>query len=223
MSEVQITVRGSHTAYAAPERATVHLRVDADGPDGERVVHEVADVTTAVRDSIKSLHEPDTGPVTWWANDQLQTWANRPWSQDGTQLPLVHHARTSFEVKFSDFTALSGWIARVAGLPRTTIVGIDWALTARRRDELTGSVRSAAVADARAKAEVYAAALGLEHVTASAVADAGMLAGGLHPGGAAAGTFARAAAPRGGAEGQVEFEPQQVSITCEVDARFLAT
>lgn len=216
---MEITVRGSHSVFAPPERATVSLQVTIEGPASEEVLDGADRTASNVRRTLEPLHRPETGPVTWWSSDQVRTWAHRPFNDQGKQLPLVHHASLVFQVKFSDFGEMGMWISSVAALPGAAVAGIEWALTADRRTQLVGQVRTAAVRQAQSKASEYAAALGVSEVRAIAIADAGMLGEGLHPVTASGPSFARMkAADTGGPE----FAPQDVSVTAEIDARFLA-
>lgn len=219
MSQVEITVRGSHTVYVPPERATVRLQVGLEGAEAAAVYAEVSSIAGDVRRSIEELHRPDAGPITWWSSDQIQTWAKRPWNQDGKQLPLVHHARVLFQAKFSDFTELSRWITTISATRGTSVVGVDWALTMVRKDALTGEVRTAAVRQALAKAQAYADALDLGEVRAVALADAGMLGAGSPEGGV---THIGAARMAAAAVDDVELAPLDIAITATVDGRFLA-
>lgn len=219
MSQVEITVRGSHTMYVPPERATVRLLVGLEGADAEQVYAAVAQVAGDVRRSIEDLHRPDAGPVTWWSSDQIQTWANRPWNKDGKQLPLVHHARVVFQVKFSDFVALSRWLTSVSGMRGTSVAGVEWALTVAQEEQLTREVRTAAVAEARAKAQAYADALEAGEVRAIALADAGMLGTGSPDGPSAGAAMTRVAHLESAPD--VELAPQHVALTAAVDGRFL--
>lgn len=224
MSEVEITVRGAHTAFAPPERATVKLVVALEAGDANSVYSSTAGVANQLRASIEGLHDAANGPVTWWSSDQVQTWAARPWNKDGKQLPLRFHARVSFQVKFSNFSELSRWVTSAVEQPGASIGGIEWALTAAHRDELTAQVRAAAVANAVQKAQAYADALGSGKVRALALADAGMLGEGLHPSSNAPASFQRMASAGGaGGGGDVEFEPQDINVSAEVDARFITT
>jgi len=220
MADVEITVRGSHHAKVAPERARVRARVSLDGPELERVVAAAGHLAEQVRDSIVALHDPDAGPVVEWASDRMQTWSSRPWNQDGEQLPLVHHTQIGFDAEFADFTVLGRWLSDVAVLEGVHVDGVEWTLTDQHRDELLGEVRSAAVADARTKAELYARALGMTRVTALAIADAGMLGEGIHPVGVHEGAARMAMAAR---SPEIELEPRTIVVTAEVDARFLAS
>ena len=181
----------------------------------------VADTAAAIRTSIEPLHDPGSGPVTWWSSEQVRTWAHRPWNKDGKQLPLVHSAVVEFDVKFSDFSAMSTWVRTAVDHAGATLSRIEWALTTAHRDALTVDVRSRAVADATTKAQAYAAAIGLTTVRALAVADAGMLGEGLHPIAPQGLAYARAgSADAGGAD--LQFAPQDIAVTAEIDARFLA-
>ena len=71
---IEITVRGSYTAYQPPERGTVHSIIAYEGPAMEPVYDRVARDLEAVKESIGPLHSPDHGPVTWWSAQQLRTW-----------------------------------------------------------------------------------------------------------------------------------------------------
>jgi uncharacterized protein YggE len=214
---VEITVRGAHELEAAPERATVHLQVHLDGPDAQPVYDGVADVSGAVRQTIEPLH--DGGAITRWSVDQVRTWTERPWSQDGDQRPLVHHARVDVLAEFADIAQVSSWLTRVLLLRGVTVTGIEWSLTPDHRRRLAAEARTAAVTDAREKAQAYADALGLGEVRAVALADAGMLgeSGATAPMGMA--MMARKATMGGG---DVELAPQPIHVSVEVDARFLA-
>ncbi|RCK70217.1 SIMPL domain-containing protein [Desertihabitans brevis] len=222
MSQVEVTVRGRYSAFQPPERGTVHLTVTLEGPKEPSVHGGVAEAVGAVTERVRPLHDPAAGPVTWWASDQLRTWARRPWNSEGKQLPLVFHASADVRVKFADFSVLSRWLAEVLQVRGVRVNRIEWALTEARKTELTHRVRAQAVADARQKAQAYADALGLGAVTAVAVADAGMLGQGLEPSnGAPPVAFARAGAASGGAA-EVAFAPEDVEVSAAVDARFLA-
>ena len=93
MSDIEITVQGTFTAYAPPERATVRLRVAHEGPEPSAVLDSATRTAGRVRESIEALHDKSAGPVTWWSSQHLQTSAHRPCHQEGKQLPLVHSAR----------------------------------------------------------------------------------------------------------------------------------
>ncbi|WP_052238745.1 SIMPL domain-containing protein [Mycolicibacterium setense] len=217
----EIIVRGSFSAFQPPERATVHATLGYEGPAIEPVYERVVGDLDAVKSSITPLHKPDSGPVTWWSTGRVRTWANRPWNKEGKQLPLVHHASVDIQVKFSDFTALSRWVgARITDTGGFSLSRIEWALTAKHRDELVSQVHTAAVQDAVTRAQRYSDALGLGPVRPVTIADAGML--GRSPVGPSGPGMLRAmAAPAGRGEGpQLEFAPADIEVSASVDAKF---
>lgn len=218
-----ITVQGRFTAWYPAERATVRLGVAFDGPKREGVLAAATESVQAVTDSVKALHDPDAGPVTWWSSDRIRVWAQRPWNNEGKQLATVHHAAISVTVKFKDFDALADWLSLAATVPGVQVNGIDWALTEAKRTSVTTEVRSRAVKDAADKARVFAQAIGLGTVTATAIADPGMLGvsgEGPAPAPAMMRAGAYAAAPAGAS---LDFTPEDIEVTSAVDARFEAS
>jgi hypothetical protein len=214
----EITVRGSFTAFERPERGTVHATIAYEGPEMEPVYARVARDLDAIRASIAPLDDTHNGPVTWWSADQLRTWSRRPWNKDGKQLPLVHHASVSLEVKFRDFGALSRWVGEhVVNIEGFRVARVEWALTAQRREALQKEVRTRAVRDAVTRAQEYSDALGLGPVRPTAVADAGMF--GRRPEGGQAAAFTRAAAAGGAPD--VDLVPEHIEVSAAVDARFV--
>ncbi|KAA1421321.1 SIMPL domain-containing protein [Nocardioides humilatus] len=217
----EITVRGSFSAFQPPERATVRATLAFEGPHMQPVYERVVRDLEAVKASVVEIHDPERGPVTWWSTKHVSTWSNRPWNQDGKQLPLVHHASVGVAVKFRDFAALTGWVARhVEQTAGFTLDGVEWALTEARRKELARDVRTRAVQDAAARAQEYADALDLGAVRPVALADAGMLSEGLHPQAHAEMAFARMAKDSSG--GELALSPDDIEVTAVVDARFVA-
>jgi uncharacterized protein YggE len=218
-----ITVQGSFTAWYPAERATVRLAVAFDGAKRDSVLSSATQAVQTVTESIRALHDPDAGPVTWFSSDRIRVWAQRPWNQDGKQLAPVHHAAINVTVKFKDFDALADWIAQVAGVAGVQINGIEWTLTEARRTSVTTEVRSRAVKDAADKARVFAQAIGLGQVNAIAIADPGML-GVSGSGAAPAPMMMRAAAVHGGAgDATLDFTPEDIEVSASVDARFEAS
>jgi uncharacterized protein len=216
----EITVRGTFSAFQSPERGTVHASIGYEGPEMEWVYDRVARDLALVRESV--VHLEGQGAVTWWSAQQLRTWSTRPWSDDGERLPLVHHATVGVEVKFRDFAALSHWVGEhVSDTDGFNLSYVDWALTAKRRAELIGEVRTKAVQDAAARAQLYADALGLGAVKPVAIADAGML--GTHALEEGGGGYLRAAAVGSdGGRPDVELVPEDIRVSATVDGRFVA-
>jgi hypothetical protein len=217
----EITVRGTFSAFEAPERGTVHATVAYEGPEMQPVYDRVARDLEAVKTSVSPLKSGDHGPVTWWSAEQLRTWSDRPWNNEGKLLPLVHHASVGFEVKFRDFNALSRWVGEhVADTEGFRVSHVEWELTSKRRTALQRQVRTRAVEDAVIRAQQYAEALGLAKIRPVAIADAGMLGASLHPEGGVGAAHLRMAVPAGGAR-DVELLPEHIEVSATVDARFV--
>lgn len=219
----EITVRGSFSAFQPPERGTVHASISYHGPDAEWVYDRVARDLDVVKQSILRLKDGDNGAVTWWSAQQLRTWTNRPTDRDGEELPLVHVASVGIEVKFRDFTALSQWVGgHITGTEGFEISYVRWALTSKSREELTTRVRTGAVQDAAARAQLYADALKLGTVRPIAIADAGMLGAQVNPDrGVGIASMDAAPAPSGGSP-EVELVPEDIRVSATVEARFVA-
>lgn len=221
MADVQITVWGSSESKHAPELATVQLSVAIEGATRDGVFSSVSQSASAITAQVVPMVDELGGPVTWWTSEQIRTWSHRPWNESGRQLPQVHHAAVEFQVRFSDFAALSRWIASVVALSGVTVSGIEWSLTDARRDELTEQSRIAAVQNAQTKATSYAHSLGLGPVRPVAIADLGMLEPTERRPQAMA-KRAHISEAMAGGDQLLDFTPQQIVITSYVDARFVA-
>jgi len=224
MTETTITVQGRFSAFYPAERATVEVSVHHEAPKRQPAFDATLAAADVVRDNIVALHDPAAGPITWWASDSVQVWNEKPWSNDGKQLPPVFHARVTFTAKFSDFAALSRWIEAVSSVDSVSVGSIGWALTDARTTAVTAEVRSRAVKDAVAKASVYAQSIGLGSVTAVAIADPGMLGDQVRGGDPAQVSFMRAKASGvGESEPALSLKPEDIEVAAVVDARFVAS
>jgi len=218
----EITVRGTFSAFQAPERGTVHAMISYEGPQMQPVYEQVARDLDAVQASLDFLKSADSEPVTWWSTQQLRTTSRRPWNQDGVQLPLVHAASVNVEAKFQDFTELSRWVGtHISETPGFRVARVEWALTVQRRDELRQQVRARAVLDAAVRAQQYADALGLGKIRPVAIADAGMLEAHLRPETGGGGSHARALAATTAGAPEMELMPEDIEVAAAVDARFV--
>ena len=226
MTETVITVQGRFSAFYPAERATVEVSVHREAARRQPAFAGTLAASETIRESIVALHDPSAGPVTWWSSDSIQVWTEKPWNNEGKQLPPVFHARIGFTVKFSDFDALAQWIETVSATDSVTVGQITWALTEARTTGVTAEVRSRAVKDAVAKASVYAQSIGLGSVHAVAIADPGMLGDQVHGGGGPEAAFMRVAKVGGGSGGSepaLSLKPEDIEVSAVVDARFIAS
>jgi len=223
MTDTIITVRGEFSAWYPAERATVWAAIGFDGPSREDVFALATDSAESLRSSITELHDAEKGPVTWWSSESIRVWSDRPWSQDGTQLPLVFHAAIGFRVKFSGFDALARWVEDASVQDGVSITSVDWALTDATRNAVTTEVRSRSVKDAVTKATVFAQSIGLGSVSAIALADPGMLGEqGPTVGGGPEAYRSLKSMDMGNASGALELKPEEIEVASVVDARFVA-
>ncbi|BBY52525.1 SIMPL domain-containing protein [Mycolicibacterium arabiense] len=171
MTDVQITVAANHTISERPQRATVSASIDLNGPRPDAVFEAMSVELHWVRQSIDEMYDPSSGPVTWFAIDQIRRSSYRVRDQEDEPPRTVFTAAAQLEVKFSDFEALSKWIWWTASVDSLRVQTIDWALTAARRSEIERDARMQAVRDAVQRAQDYADALDLGRVAARQVED----------------------------------------------------
>jgi hypothetical protein len=223
MSETIITVEGASDHRHPAERGTVRFSAGFEGGDRPSVMERTTRLHAELAEEAQRLHRPGDGPITWWSADRLRVWSERPWSNDGAQLPLVHHAVIGMDTTFSDIAALGDWAERLAGLDGVTVHGIDWALAEATLSRLTEESRHRAVLDATAKATAYARSLGLSTVRVTALAEPGLLGDESPP--VALGeavTMSRAAKTAPDAGG-LDLRPEDVTVSARVHARFAAS
>lgn len=219
MSEVIITVRGEHSTNVTAEIGVPLVSVRVDGPERAAVVQRATALSTQIADELRGFAE--RGAATTWSTDRVSIWSDRPWNQDGEQLPLVYHATVSARADFADVAALSEWITALADRDGVTVSDIGWRLPIERARAIESDVAQAAVGVAVARARAYATALGFTDVTPLSIADVGLLGTGGE-GGAPEMKMMRAAAFDGGGGGQITLEPRQLTLSSTVEARFTA-
>lgn len=221
MSETIITVQGSHEERRAAERGTVRLLVTHDGDSRHETLAFVTERHAELAAGLREIHDAQHGPVLRWSSDQLRVWGDRPWSQTGEQLPIVHHAQIGLEAEFADPMVLSDWVGTVSLRDGVVVDGVTWALSDDTRRRLIEEVSQRAVEEAVAKARRYAAGLGLAALRPVALSDPGMLGDAGAPPQAAPFAARMVAADTGGTS--LALKPDQIRVTVQVDARFAAS
>lgn len=222
MADTIITVQGEYELTHPAERGTASITVSYEGEQRDETLALTTQRHASLASELRELHNPQTGPVTSWASDQLRVWGERPWNQDGHRLAPVYHAEIGIEATFNEPSALSDWVGAVSMLDGVTIQGVTWTLTDSRRQSITQEARRRAVENAVAKATVYATSLGLTTVRPLALSDPGMLGDGPAPGPPVHPLAARAmSADLGGAT--LALKPEVITVAVQVHARFTAT
>lgn len=219
MSEVVITVRGEQERRVAPERAVVHVTVRADGPDRGPVIERVNAAAGPIRDGLDAHQR--SGEVTEWSSGRVSVWSERPWNNEGRQLPPVHHASVEVTASFTDFTALSWWVGETADTDEVQIASIGWELTPATRAMVERDVASDAVRVAVTRAEAYAEAIGLNTLVPIEVADVGLLA--RRPEAAASDSRMMRMAMADAAGPALALQPADIVVGAAVEARFHAS
>ena len=217
-----ITVSGDAELKHSPERATAQLSVGFEGPVRERVLASSTELHGAVSEQLAALLAADGGPLTAWSTEQLRVWGQRPWSQNGEQLPVVYHSAASVTATFTDFAALSEWLGAASLLEGVTVHGIDWALHEETTQQLTREAQQLAVRAALVKAENFAQSLGLGALTPLALSDPGLLGDENRPMPMMAVADSVSLRSRGAAGG-AQFSPEEIVVSAAVHARFSAS
>ncbi len=219
MSEVVITVRGESERRVAPERAVVQLSVRADGPERGPVVERVNAAAAPIRDGLDAHQR--SGEVAEWSSGRVSVWSERPWNNEGRQLPPVHHASVDISASFADFAALSWWLGETADADEVQVTSISWQLTPGTRAIVERDVASDAVRVAVTRAEAYAEAIGLGTVAPIEIADVGLLAGQTEAAASAPRMMRMAASDAAGPA--FALQPADIVVGAAVEARFRAS
>ena len=215
MSEVTITVRGESETRVRAEEAAVRVTVSTDGPARGPVVERAQERAASVQDGL--VAHLRSGEVSEWSSARVSVWSERPWSSEGAQLPLVHHASVELSATFTDAGALSWWLGDVTESDDVQVTAVDWRLSSETRVSVERRVAAAAVHVAVERAAAYAEALGLASVTAVEIADAGLLE-----------SRPEAAAPRmmfakaDAAGPSFSLQPPELVVGATVEGRFVA-
>ncbi|MBO1740831.1 SIMPL domain-containing protein [Leifsonia sp. TF02-11] len=221
MADTIITVQGEYELTHPAERGIVRLTVGYEGEQRDEALALTTQRHTSLVAELRELHNPQSGPVTSWASDQLRVWGDRPWNQDGRRLAPVYHAEVGIEATFSEPAALSDWLSVVSMLDGVAIQGVIWTLTEAKRQSITQEARRRAVENAVAKATVYATSLGLSSVRPLALSDPGMLGDGPAPGQPVPLAARAMSADFGGAT--LALKPEDITVAVQVHARFAAS
>jgi hypothetical protein len=163
---------------------------------------------------------PDAA-ITHWTMKTLSTSSNVPTNREGMKLPREYTASTTFSVRFRDFTELGSFASMLATMENVSVREISWELTDATKAGLGTKSRIEAIKNANHQAMDYSEALARGGVTAYEVIGGheginksqyylGHGHGGYRGGG-------------GGAGGEdLNFEPENVSFSCNVTVKYKA-
>lgn len=221
-----ISVSEKYEVKEAAERAIVYVAVSFQGSNKANVHERCIEVAKEIENQITAMLNKDSGPVTTYAAEQIQTWSTRPWNKDGEILPLVFHSSVTYIVTFSDFVKLASWIDEIAEVEGVNTNRIAWELSEEKRKQLLVDVRQDAVRNAKSKAQDYAQGLGLNISKVVHIGDQGMVKGSIKNNGYEGMAFGQTMARVGGANSDKEsiiFKPEAIIVSVVVEGVFWAS
>lgn len=206
MSAPIVTVRGQAQLEVPPDLATLSFTVHSAGDSAEQTRVELAEASGRTRDLL-SEHASAIERSSTSGLHVAPVFSRR----SGTKI-TGYRGSFSTQVVVHDFDALSGIVFDLTPLPNSQIDGPRWSL---RPDNVAyRAVRLEAIADARRRADDYAAAFGASVIDLAEVSD-------LEPGFAAPREMLAFGMARDMAEEPVfEFEPATQTVSGQVTVRF---
>jgi len=200
-----VTVRGEAQLEGPPDLVTLGLTLHASGDSAERTRSRLAQGSTAVgqllqrfeaaleRSSTSGLH---VSPV---------------FNRRGPTKITGYRGTFTSQIVVADFESLSPLVLELSALPDSQIDGPWWSL--RPDNQIFRDARLVAIADARRRADDYAAAFGTAVADLVEVSDLNTGFAGVHE--MRAFTMAR-----GGDDAAFEFEPATQTVSGQVTVRF---
>jgi uncharacterized protein YggE len=199
-----VTVRGEAQLEGPPDLATLTLTLHASGDSAERTRSQLAEGSTTVSQLLRQFEA---------AIERSSTSAVHvsPVFNRRTPAKITGYQGTfSTQIVVADLESLSPLVLALTELPNSQIDGPWWSL--RPDNPMFRDVRLAAIADARRRAEDYAAAFG---TTVGDLVEVSDLDGGF------AGREMRAfAMARGANDAAFDFQPALQTISGQVTVRF---
>ena len=154
--EKLVTVTGEATVVAVPDNAVIRLGVSSQGKTARAASDANAKEMTAVLAAIKENGVADRDIQTTSLSLQPQYETNKP----GTPHLIGFQANNQVTVKIRDVANLPAVLDRAISAGANEMSGIEFIVSEQAK--LLDKARAAAIADARRKAELYAAAAGMK-------------------------------------------------------------
>lgn len=218
--DMLITVRGHHECRLPPERGTLTLDLGFEADQPTSAMRKTQELAGSLDTALTELR---AGPVSWYSLDAPTMSVWRPYNDEGRLSPPRYRASAEMRGTFSDFIALSTFVATWGETVGVTMSSVEWTLTDETRDQASADVLARAVLDAQARAKTIADALQVGLGECVEVADPGLLSAG--PSGrdadiplGAARMLSAAPQTRG-----VDLHPEMIVVEATVHARFQTT
>ena len=154
-----ISVAGVSERKVAPETVTLELTIEQQGQSRQACI----DAVTAIHQAVGELlqQRKDSGVVTEFFVQSVRSGSYDKWVGGEHPNVLTQYARSAMTVTYRDFGALGIDMVKFGEERLITLASNSWNLTRETRKQLHHDLRHEAVADARQRAEIYAAASGL--------------------------------------------------------------
>lgn len=212
--ETEILVSGTAVLRVLPDRAVLRVEVDGEGQARDEAYGQAAPLAAAV-DEVLERHR---GPIERVVTASLMVHPKTRWKR-GQSIRTGWRASRVTMAEVTDFTILGDLLAELAAAGGA-VDGPNWVLDPDNPVHV--EARRQAAADARARADAYAQALGLRVVAVAWVAEPGLRrgsGGGFGDDGVA---FARAAAaPAGGGfDEPISVTPDELPVSAKVEVGF---
>lgn len=171
----EIKVEGLGERHLRAERATLTAQVGIAHRDRSESIARGAAVHAGIARRAAELR--DSGAATWHSIDPLATNV-RTWTDKDGKKHQDHVTSGTVRIKLSRLSIVADAVAELSALGAA--VSTAWALTETTKLRTTKELRTAAVQDARAKADDFASALGTAVIGVIRVTEAaGYSAGGM--------------------------------------------
>jgi hypothetical protein len=213
-----VAVRGHWAAEVPPEVARVRVSVGARHGDRAHALRELGRRVEEARAGLAgygdAVEAVDASPL--WVRPQFK--AGKP-----SERVTGYLAGMQMTVTVVDFTVVGDLLLRLADRDMVSLEGPFWAL--RPDSDAYRQARTAAVRDARQRAEEYAAAAGARLTGLVEITDTGPSMAENAGGPFAAGAMFHTAGARGSVADELTFdvEPVPQTVYASVEARFTVT
>lgn len=155
----------------------------------------------------------DDASVTKWTNSNLSTGSHFTYDNNGDKKSRIYSARTTFQVRFRDFSRLGSFASTLSLMEHVSIDNIDWRLTDKTAESLSSQIRQQAVRDAMKKGEDFAAAMLTPRPPITEIRDQGNHSSSVYS--MRHVRMGVQAAVAGGGE-ELSFEPENVALNCNI-------
>jgi uncharacterized protein len=200
-----VTVRGEAQLEGPPDLATLALTLHASGDSAERTGSQLAEGSAAVTQLLQRFEQALERSST--SGLHVSPVFNR---RSPAKITGYQGTFTS-QIVVADFDSLSPLVLALTALPNSQIDGPWWSL--RPDNQMFRDARLAAIADARRRADDYAAAFGTTLADLVEVSD-------TNAGFGAVREMRAFAMAKGADDASFEFEPAVQTVSGQVTVRF---